>query len=87
MNSQTDSLFHLTGNSGSQVLAFLTNVKTSEFLKDVKFTLVYNKVTTSLLAEKAAGVGSTGWVVVGTGWGVVGTGGIVVGTGGTGFTP
>jgi alpha-2-macroglobulin len=39
-------------NSGSQVLVFLTNVKTSEFLKNVKFTLVYNKVTTSLLADK-----------------------------------
>jgi hypothetical protein len=38
-------------NSGSQVLAFLTNVKTSEFLKEVKFTLVYNKVTTSLLIQ------------------------------------
>jgi uncharacterized protein YfaS (alpha-2-macroglobulin family) len=39
-------------NSGSQVLAFLTNVKTSEFLKEVKFTLVYNKVTTSIFADK-----------------------------------
>ena len=39
-------------NSASQVLAFLTNVKTSEFLKDVKFTLVYNKVTTSIFADK-----------------------------------
>src|ERR1039457_6060832 len=39
-------------NSASQVLAFLTNVKTSEFLKDVKFTLVYNKVTTSILSDK-----------------------------------
>jgi alpha-2-macroglobulin len=39
-------------NSANQVLAFLTNVKTSEFLKDVKFTLVYNKVTTSMLADK-----------------------------------
>ena len=39
-------------NSASQVLAFLTNVKTSEFLKEVKFTLVYNKVSTSILADK-----------------------------------
>jgi uncharacterized protein YfaS (alpha-2-macroglobulin family) len=39
-------------NSGSQVLTFLTNVKTSEFLKNVKFTLVYNKITTSILADK-----------------------------------
>jgi hypothetical protein len=39
-------------NSASQVLAFLTNVKTSEFLKEVKFTLVYNKVTTSIFADK-----------------------------------
>ena len=39
-------------NSGSQVLTFLTNVKTSEFLKEVKFTLIYNKVTTSMFADK-----------------------------------
>jgi alpha-2-macroglobulin len=39
-------------NSSSQVLAFLTNVKTSEFIKDVKFTLVYNKVTSSLFSDK-----------------------------------
>jgi alpha-2-macroglobulin len=39
-------------NSGNQVLAFLTNVKTSEFLKEVKFTLVYNRVTSSLFADK-----------------------------------
>jgi uncharacterized protein YfaS (alpha-2-macroglobulin family) len=39
-------------NSSSRVLAFLTNVKTSEFLKEVKFTLVYNKVTSSMLTDK-----------------------------------
>ncbi|MDR3667974.1 MAG: MG2 domain-containing protein, partial [Ignavibacteriaceae bacterium] len=39
-------------NSASQVLAFLTNVKTSVFLKDVKFTLIYNKGTTSLMTDK-----------------------------------
>ena len=39
-------------NSSGQVLAFLTNVKTSEFLKDVKFTLVYNKVITSIFADQ-----------------------------------
>src|ERR1035437_2888050 len=39
-------------NSSRQILAFLTNVKTSEFIKEVKFTLIYNKVTTSMFADK-----------------------------------
>src|ERR1035437_2063223 len=39
-------------NSSRQVLAFMTNVKTSEFIKDVKFTLVYNKITTSIFTDK-----------------------------------
>jgi hypothetical protein len=39
-------------NSTSQILAFLTNVKSSEFQKEVKFTLIYNKVTTSIFTDK-----------------------------------
>jgi hypothetical protein len=39
-------------NSSSQVLAFVTNVKTSGFIKDVKFSLLYNKKTYTQITDK-----------------------------------
>ncbi len=39
-------------NSSDQILAFLTDVRTSEFIKEVKFTLVYNKKTQSSFTDK-----------------------------------